>query len=233
NLIVDGLMGDANVGTHVSASVPNAADFYMRVFCSTSAPTGCTFPSAFFLAPGALSLTLHDTGRPSVQATGGGLTAAGTYKGEQSVSYTASDSGSGVARVTLALGQTVLGTAQSTCQPSVLQPCPSTTGGAFSVDTHQVPDGTYPVILTAYDASGDAAPTVVATVTVQNNVATQVLPPPTKPGAVHTKLEMLWHWTPARTVLTKLVIQRFARSATITVRCGGRRCPFKRTRGNG
>src|SRR6202012_2968791 len=206
NLIVDGLMGDANVGTHVSASVPNAADFYMRVFCSTSAPTGCTFPSAFFLAPGALSLTLHDTGRPSVQATGGGLTTAGTYKGEQSISYTASDSGSGVDHVTVALGQTVLGTAQSTCQASVLVPCPSTTGGAFSVDTRQVPDGTYPVILTAYDASGDASPTAVATVIVLNDVATQVLPPSHKLGSVHTKVEMHWRWYPNRTVLTKLVI---------------------------
>jgi hypothetical protein len=86
NLLVDGLMGDANVGTHLSASVPNATDFCMRVFCSTSASTGCTFPSAFFLSPGALTLTLRDKGRPSVQATGGSLTAAGTYKGQQSLS---------------------------------------------------------------------------------------------------------------------------------------------------
>jgi hypothetical protein len=233
NLLVDALMGDANAGTHLSASVPDGTDFYVRVFCSTSASTTCTFPSSYFLAPGALALTLHDTRLPSVQATGGGLTSAGTYKGEQSMSYTASDAGSGVDHVTIALGQTVLGSAQSTCQTSVLQPCPSRTGGAFSLDTRQVPDGTYPVILTAYDASGDSSPTVVATVTIQNNVATQVLPPPRKPGAVHTKLEMRWHWTPARTVLTKLVLQRFARSGTITMRCAGRRCPFTTRKGDG
>jgi hypothetical protein len=232
-LIVEELMGDANAGTHVSASVPNATDFYARVFCSTSASTGCTFASSYFLAPGALSLTLRDTMRPTVQATGGGLTAAGTYKGDQSLSYTASDTASGVDHVTIALGTTVLGTEQSTCQTSVLAPCPSTAGGAFDVDTTRVPDGTYPVILTAYDASGNATPTVVATVTIQNSTATQVLPPPTKAGSVHAKLEMRWHWTPARTVLTKVRLSKFARSATITVRCSGRRCPFKAKRGDG
>ncbi len=232
-LIVDGLMGDANAGTHVSASVPSATDFYVRVFCSTSASTGCTFASSYFLAPGALSLTLHDTTRPAVQATGGSLAAAGTYKGHQSLSYTASDSASGVEHVTVALGTTVLGTAQSTCQTAVLAPCPSTAGGAFDVDTTQVPDGTYPVILTAYDASGNATPTVVATVTIQNSTVTQVLPAPTKAGSVHAKLELSWHWTPARTVLTNLRLRRFARSATIAMRCSGRHCPFKLTRGDG
>jgi hypothetical protein len=70
-------------------------------------------------------------------------------------------------------------------------------------------------------------------VTVANHHATQTLPAATKPGRVHAKLEMHWHWTPVRTVLTELVIRKFARSATITMRCAGRRCPFKVKRGDG
>jgi hypothetical protein len=68
-----------------------------------------------------------------------------------------------VDRVTVALGATVLASAQSACQNFALAPCPSTGAGTLDVDTAQVPDGTYPVILTADDASGDSTPVQAAT----------------------------------------------------------------------
>jgi hypothetical protein len=177
NLMVNALIGDANAGTALDAGVPDARDLTFNVYCSTSnGTTGCSFPNAGILTVGALTLTMHDTGRPTVSATGGSL---------------------------------------------------ATAAGVLDVDTTQAPDGTYPVTLTAYDASGDATSVAVSTVAIQNSTATQVLPPPTRPGSVHAKLEMRWHWTPARTVLTNLRLSKFARSATITVRCSGRRCPFK------
>jgi hypothetical protein len=234
NLMVDALMGDANAGTALNAGVPDARDLTFNVYCSSSdGPTGCSFPNSQILTVGTLTLTMHDTGRPTVSATSGSLTAAGTYPGVQTLNYSASDTGSGVSRVTVALGATVLATDQSACQAYILAPCPSTTAGTLDVDTTQVPDGSYPVTLTAYDASGDPAPVQVATVTVANHTATQTLPAPRKPGRVHTTVAMRWRWSRSRTVLKELVIRRFARSATITVRCTGRHCPFKTQRGDG
>ena len=234
SLMIDGLMGNSTAGTDLNAAVPDSEDITFNVYCSSSdGPTGCTYASSNILTIGAISLTLHDTGRPAASATGGNLAAAGTYSGVQTLSYNAADTGSGVDHVTVALGATVLATAQSTCQSFVLAPCPSTTAGTLNVDTTQVPDGTYPVILTAYDVSGDATPVQVATITVANHTATQTLPAPTKPGRVHAKLEMSWRWTPAHTVLTKLVLRKFARSAQITVTCTGKRCPFKTKKGDG
>jgi hypothetical protein len=96
-----------------------------------------------------------------------------------------------------------------------------------------VPDGTYPVIITAYDASGNPAPVQVATVTIHNHTATQSLPQPKKPRSVHTQVEITWHWTTASTVVKQLTFHKLARSATMTVSCSGRRCPFKTATGDG
>jgi hypothetical protein len=233
NRLLDAEMGNALAGTDLSASVPDGATLVFNVFCSTSASTNCNFSSPQLLTVGAMTLTLHDTGHPSVQAIGGSLAAPGTYSGTQSLAYSASDAGSGVQQVTVSLGATVVGTAPGTCQSFSLQPCPASQSGTIAVNTAAVPDGSYPVILTAYDASGDATPVQVATVTVRNHSATQSLPAPTKPRSVHTKVELTWGWTTASTILKKLTIHEFARSATITITCQGRRCPFKVKRGDG
>ncbi|HEY1567339.1 MAG TPA: hypothetical protein VGF68_09985 [Solirubrobacteraceae bacterium] len=234
SLMIDALMGNATAGTDLSAGLPDTRDITFNVYCSSSdGSVPCSFTSTNILTLGAMTLTLHDTGQPTVSATGGNLAVAGAYAGVQTLSFSAADAGSGVDHVTVALGATVLAAAQSVCQTFNLSPCPSTAAGTLDVDTTRVPDGTYPVTLTAYDASGDATPVQVSTITVANHQATQVLPPPTKAGSVHTQVEMHWRWYPTRTVLTHLVVRRFARSATITVRCEGRRCPFKVTRGDG
>jgi len=88
--------------------------------------------------------------------------------GGQTLNYHATDIGSGVAKVTLTLGPSVVGTVQSTCYAWKLQPCPSSTTDTFNVDTRQLPDATYPVTLTAYDNSGDTTPEQISTVTVRN-----------------------------------------------------------------
>jgi hypothetical protein len=144
----------------------------------------------------------------------------------------ASDGGSGVDHVTVALGNTVLATAQNTCQAYNLQPAhprpqaPSTSTPRWcpAVPTrhpHRLRRLRQPGAGPGGDGHHPQPP------------GTQSLPRPTKPGSVHTKVELSWHWTPASTVLTKLTIRKLARSATITVGCAGRRCPFKTRRGDG
>jgi hypothetical protein len=218
-------------GADAKSTLAGATDLIFNVSCANGA-SPCSFASPGILSVGPMTFTLHDTGQPAVSATGN-LAAPGTYSGVQTLSYGASDAGSGVDKVTVALGATVLATAQSACQPSLLAPCPATAAGVLDVDTTQVPDGTYPVTVTAYDVSGDATPVQVATIVVANHHVTQSLPTPTKPGRVHTKVEMTWRWGLTGTVLKKLVMLKFGRSATITVRCSGLRCPFKVKRGDG
>jgi hypothetical protein len=232
SLLVDAPTASFTSGADLNVDVPDATDLTFNVYC-TNGGSPCSFAGSGILTVGAMTLTVHDTGHPTVTATGGNLAAAGTYSGVQTLSFTASDTGSGVDHVTVALGATVLATAQSSCQTYNLAPCPPTTSGTLDVDTALVPDGTYPVALTAYDASGNPAPVQVTTVAIRNHTGTQSLPRPTKPRSVHTKVELTWHWTPASTVLTKLTIRKLARSATITVGCAGRRCPFKTRRGDG
>lgn len=226
NFLGVSLIGDDHAGTTFSVAVPDAADFWFNVFCSTSASTNCYFPSPFGIVTiGQLDLTLHDTGLPTIQSGGGSLAAKGVYRGEQTLIYEATDAGSGVDRVTAALGSTVVGTAQSSCQSWNLKPCPASTAGTLDINTNDVPNGTYPVILTAYDASGDGTPLQVSTVTVRNPVGSTKVTGRAR-HAVHAQVEMTWRWDRARTRLTALTLRDVPRTATVTIACQGRRCPI-------
>jgi hypothetical protein len=169
-VLLDSPMGDDHAGTHLSVDVPNASSFWLRVYCTyAQGPVDCQWnTSNGVIQAGEIDFTLHDTGVPSVRVTGGTFKSSGIVAGGQTLQYQASDAGSGVAKVTLALGPVVVGTVASTCYAWNLQPCPSSTTGTFDVDTHQLPDGTYPVVITSYDESGNATPVQVSTVTVRN-----------------------------------------------------------------
>jgi hypothetical protein len=228
----------AGAPVSVSTDVPGGGvQFWGNVFCSTDASTNCNFASAQVVTINNLSLTVHDATIPAAAATGGSLAAAGTYAGTQPLIYTATSAGSGVAKVTLSLGSTVVGTATPTCKVAQLQPCPASATGQFNVDTTQVPDGTYPVILTAYDASGDATPVQVATVGIDNQSSTVGPPVPTASTGkkssrrhrvdVHAKL--YWHFIDRRTEFAKIRFDHaLPRNTRISLVCTGRGCPVHR-----
>lgn len=230
NIEFTSYMGDSRAGTHVSFPVSDGSDVWFNVFCSTDQSTNCYFGSPFgIVGVGAVSLTLHDTGLPSIASGGGSLAATGVYKGEQTLLYRATDAGSGVARVTAALGSTVVATATSSCQSWNLRPCPPSTAGILDVNTNQVPNGTYPVILTAYDASGDGVPLQVSTVTVRNPVGSVKVTSRAR-RTVHAQLVLTWRWDPKRTRLTALTYRHVPARATVKVTCAGRGCPIRTER---
>jgi hypothetical protein len=215
----------------VDEALPNASNFSFNEYCSTSdGNTGCTFSGYELVSAGEVDLTLHDTGSPTVAATAGGLDANGTVSGQQAISYSATAGGSGVASVTVALGSTVLATNTPSCQAYELQPCPPSVAGTLDVNTASVPNGTYPVILTAANASGDTTPINVATVTVANpEGAAPVTTPPNPHPARHritSPIGFYWTWRPRYSVTTRLVARRLPRGAKVSVRCRGRQCPF-------
>jgi hypothetical protein len=120
---------------------------------------GCEFHTPKrILAITAISLTLHDDEQPTAFLTGGDLLLAGTHTGTETVTFSASASDSGIAEVDAYLGSTLVGSDayQSTqCSYTLYDPCPPSVNDSIAVDTTKVPDGTYPLVLEAYDASGN------------------------------------------------------------------------------
>jgi hypothetical protein len=226
-----------NGAAHAFASgpLPDTSEFWARYDCSTSASTSCNLQNwGNTLDLAAVTLTVLDTTDPSISADGGSLNTHGataTLAGTQSVAYDASAGGSGVAGVTVSLGTTVVGSAASTCQSASLTPCPGSATGVIAVNTALVPDGTYPVILTASNASGGQSSANVGNVTVDNAAATTTVKPGgRRPSAIRTKVT--FDWDP-RARSTSLIWTHFGRlppDARISLTCTGHGCPFHRLR---
>lgn len=223
--IVGGETGSAGLGTSISSAVPDATSLAFELVCLSSSSTPCTFPDVNPVRVGAMTLTIHDTGPPAVAAAGGSLATPGTYAGVQTVGYSASDAGSGVAKVTAALGSTVVATATATCQTAELSPCPHASSGVLTVDTTQVRNGTYPLTLTAYDVSGDPASVAVGSVRIRNS-GTVSLRPRRRRGRVAARLVTGWNWGhPPLTRITSLRLEHLPRHGSVTLACRGPRCP--------
>jgi hypothetical protein len=229
-VVLNQSVGDPNGLTFLDTALPGAASFSVALFCD--AAQGCTAPpDNEGVEVGPMDVTLHDTGIPAVQSTGGTLGAPGTVRGVQPILYTASDTGSGVAKVTVSIGSTVAATATSTCQVAALAPCPPTVSGALSVDARLIPDGTDPVILTAYDDSGDPASVQAATVTIANHSgsAPATITPRARGDHLHVKVVAAWSWTAKRTRLKSLTLHKLPRRAVVTLTCRGKGCPRARS----
>jgi hypothetical protein len=233
SIIAESKVSTTGLSGVVDAPLPDTNLVWTRVDCDTS--NGC--PLTVFsnvIAVGAMNLTIHDTGVPAVASAGGSLAATGTVKGTQTLLFNATDVGSGVQRVTLSLGAAVVATDVSPCQPASLTPCPGAVNGTLTADTSLVPDGTYPVILTAYDVSGDPTPIQVATVTVANHTGSVSVPIVHRskrhghrlaPLKVSAKFK--WDWRGATTRLDFARFGRLPKGGHIVLRCRGKRCPFK------
>jgi hypothetical protein len=218
-----GPMGNDHIGTAVDAPVQDSTDVWLSVFCVPGA--NCTFSTQNIVTLKTMTVTIHDTLLPAVQATGGDLLDGHVPAGTKTLDYAAGDGGSGVANVTLSLGSEVVGSQPQTCQPGVLRPCQPSVAGAFVVDTKGLCDGTYPAVLTAYDESGDATPLTVGTVTRRGHACRQTLKGSRRGQAPGTVL-LTWRWRPAPTELRRVRVRRMGRGETLTLSCRGRRCPF-------
>jgi hypothetical protein len=156
---------------------PNDTTVWLGEFCSPDQNVGCFFANRQeVLAVEGLSLTVHDNEVPSLSLTGGRLTLPGTQAGMEDVMFSAAAQDSGIAEVDAYLGTTLVGTDayQSTqCSYTQFDPCPRNTSDNLQVNTRLVPDGTYPLILEASDASGNAVSvTAKGLITVANDTLT-------------------------------------------------------------
>jgi hypothetical protein len=159
---------------HIGRNLPaGARDFEMAIYCSYgNGPQNCVWKTDPVISTSTLELQLQESIPPTAQATGGTLISGGTASGTQTLSYTANDGDSGVHDVSVQVGGTTVATDSyaKRCTNDDWSACPLSEDRAeLSIDTKQVPDGTYPLKFIVTDAAGNTA-TVDSgrTVTVDN-----------------------------------------------------------------
>lgn len=133
---------------------------YVQLYCSSGASTDCQFDSTTPLRARGIEVDLYENVAPSGSIDGGTMLAGVPLQGRRSILYTASDDESGVARVELLLGGTVIATNNFAADPSAcphtnFNACISRYSGELAVDTNELGPGTYPVSIRITDAAGN------------------------------------------------------------------------------
>jgi hypothetical protein len=133
---------------------------YVRLQCSGGAPSDCMFDSTKPLQVRGVESDLYEDVPPTGEIEGGTLIDGGATSRPRTLSFTATDEESGVARVDLLLGDTVVGvkdldSSKAVCPHTDLNACPSRYAADFVVDSSLIAPGEYPAILRITDAAGN------------------------------------------------------------------------------
>jgi hypothetical protein len=148
----------------------------LRYYCSTAnGAQNCTYSSpwqVFQITRARLSLT--ESVVPSASVDGGTLTGGGAKSGTKSLAYSATDADSGVERIRIFLGSTVVADVDYTGDASA---CPRDSwaacrrdrnGQTASIDTTRVPDGVHELTLVVEDPARNTRTVSGGEVTVDN-----------------------------------------------------------------
>lgn len=129
----------------------------VELACSQDAPLGCVPDDGAPLAVYGAEVTLVEDVAPAGSISGGTLLAAGPVAGVRSLLYSASDPQSGLARAEVLIGDAVVGARDLTprCAYADFTACPASDEGSLTIDTHDVPDGTYRLTLRLSDAAAN------------------------------------------------------------------------------
>lgn len=135
----------------------NHGAVYIRLQCTTS---DCYFDSGRPLQVRGVEVDLQEDAPPEAVIDGGTLLMPGLQSGSSTLSYTATDQESGVARVEALVGDVVVATEDLASNPAVCthtewNACPVRRAGDLTVDTSALPPGVYPVALRVTDAAGN------------------------------------------------------------------------------
>ncbi len=163
-----------------------ARDFEAYVNCSTDhSSTTCDFANAAAVpALTDITLSLEDNTPPTVGGVSGPLATAaaadGSVAGSQPISFTTSDTGSGILTATLTLSPLSGGTTyvhtfafSGECTYDAWNACPlAETVSGFAVNTDALTNGAYAANLAVTDAAGNVFNDALGSVTVSNAGAT-------------------------------------------------------------
>lgn len=132
----------------------------IRLFCSAGAPADCFFNSEAPLLARGIEVDLYEETPPSAVIAGGSLLNGAPHDRTETITYSAVDQESGVARVEALAGDTVIGRqdleADSTwCPHTGFNACRGTRNSDMIVDTTGAPSGRRVVSLRVTDAAGN------------------------------------------------------------------------------
>ncbi len=188
-------MTDTTVREFVKGLETPVPAFEDRLLCARGEDKWCSLDSDSWSGLRALTFTVQDPTPPGAWIGGGDLLAGGWRRGQQSVSFTASDAGSGVR-----IGETILdgariGFTNYPCARALIggewratqmQPCLTSVSGTHTVATTSFSDGPHSLIHCALDFAANIACTSPQTVLTDNT-------PPAHPKAVAVADDDGWH----------------------------------------
>jgi dipeptidyl aminopeptidase/acylaminoacyl peptidase len=138
-----------------------------------------------------MEVTLKEDVQPIVPRVGGTLLATGPVFDARTVTYSAFDPQSGLAKVEVLLGESVVARRDITplCHYYDFTVCPAGDEATLSVDTHAVPNGLYPLTIRVYDAAGNQTevqpPSAI-------EVANAAAPRPLQQASEYPQADSLW-----------------------------------------
>jgi hypothetical protein len=135
--------------------------------------TGAHYYDAWAAMYGA-TVTLNDPTPPTLVEPAGQLweaAAAGRYsKGSEALQVSATDQGGGVRSISVSSEGKQLATYEETCNYTVPQPCPLSTGSqSLAIPTAELPDGHHVISVIATDAAGNVSSLASREIDIANN----------------------------------------------------------------
>jgi len=141
---------------------PEETTLYKLVFgcgplATPAPPDPCVADSSMPFQVRGMEVTLSEDTPPLVSQPGGTLLAGGPQSGVRTLTYAASDPQSGLAKVDVLLGQTVIATDDVTtrCFYSDFTVCPASIDETLQIDTRAVANGAHRLSLRVRDAAGN------------------------------------------------------------------------------
>jgi hypothetical protein len=149
----------------------NTAGLFFGIYCDSTSPSECDPGATLHDAQAQLysiSVTLSETGLPSLSSLGGSLWGGGALWGTGTVTFSASDP-SGISQVALDGPAGQVGLQPQACDYAETQPCPDLPSGSVSVNTTLLHDGPQTLTLLVTNAAGNTTSAVSPSVVIDNN----------------------------------------------------------------
>lgn len=151
--------GAENLVLEQTFSPARTSEFGVGISCSPGLPgrADCVPAHDMPLQIRGMEVTLSEDLAPVASQPGGALLAGGPQAGVRSVTYSASDPQSGLARIEALLGDNVVASRDLTpqCRHDDFTVCPASADGSLDIDTRAVPDGAHRMTLRVTDAAGN------------------------------------------------------------------------------
>ncbi len=172
------------------ANLTEATHLYVNASCGGGDGSSCPAVGAGYAASISLyaaDITLADDTPPAFSSVGGSLAAGGTMSGVGDISFSATDTGSGLYEAVFsvdgnAVSEQLLNSASGPCRDVggtsdgsnafvEVEPCPLALSDDLSFDTALAPDGSHLLTVALLDAAGNATTILSRQVTFANHTA--------------------------------------------------------------